>query len=102
MPIVSFICFGKHQHRSASKSSILNDIINITYFFVVTILVDNNYNRILGEGLVDMCWYFPTGEPKEPFPDTVTFMVMPNSILYRPDSSAKYLPCALSLLQTRN
>ncbi len=28
MPIVSFIRFGKHQRRCASKSSILNDIIS--------------------------------------------------------------------------
>ena len=75
MPIVSIIRLG--DHKDVSKSKLLNNVISsdtqhADYFFHR----DNNggaSKRLLGNGLVDMCWYLPSGE-EDIFPNIVTFV----------------------------
>ncbi len=89
MPIVSFIRFGKLKRHCASKSSILNDIISDTQqnLFFRRNNPGGQYSRILGEGLVDMCWYLPTGKPNDPFPDAVTFLNLHGDARQHPDQT---------------
>ncbi len=89
MPIVSFIRFGEHQRRGASKSSILNDIISDSQenLFFRRNNPGGQYNRILGEGLVDMCWYLPTGKPNDHFPNSVTFLNLHGDARQHPDQT---------------
>ena len=75
-PIVSFIRIGKNQRLGASKSKLLNDVISDSRhdFFFHRDCSGGQHNRILGEGLVDMCWYLPNGESTDIFPDAFTFL----------------------------
>lgn len=78
MPIISFIRFGKHQKRGASKSKLLNDVISdgeshYDHFFHRD-CAGGQSEVLLGKGLVDMCWYLSSGKPNEAFPDAVTFL----------------------------
>ena len=74
MPIVSFIRFGKHQERGASKSKILNEVISDYDHYFHRDCPGGQQGRLLGEGLVDMCWYLPAGKASDAFPDAVTFL----------------------------
>ena len=73
MPIVSFICFGKH---GTSKSKILNEVISESHYdhFSHHDLPGGQYKCLLGDGLVDMSWYLPAGKSTDAFPDAVTFL----------------------------
>ena len=75
MPFVSFMRFGKHQKRGASKSKILNEVISDHYdHFFHSDCPGGQLRHLLGEGLVDMCWYLPAGKPSDAFTDAVTFL----------------------------
>ena len=74
MPIVSFMRFGKHQERSASKSKILNEVISDYDHYFHHNCPGGQQGCLLGEGLVDMCWYLPAGKASDAFPDAVTFL----------------------------
>ena len=76
MPIVSFIRFGKHQERGASKSKILNEAISDSHYdhYFHCDCPGGQLDHLLGEGLVDMCWYLPAGKASDAFPDAVTFL----------------------------
>ena len=74
MPIVSIIRLG--DHKDVSKSKLLNNVISSgtqhEYFFHRD--SDGGASkRLLGNGLVDMCWYLPSGE-EDIFPNIVTFV----------------------------
>ena len=73
MPVISFIRFGKH---GKSKSQILNEVISESHYdhFSHHDLPGGQYNCLLGDGLVDMCWYLPAGKSTDAFPDAVTFL----------------------------
>ncbi len=73
MPIVSIIRLG--DHKNVSKSKLLNNVISSgtqhEYFFHRD--SDGGASkRLLGNGLVDMCWYLPSGE-EDIFPNIVGF-----------------------------
>ncbi len=74
MPIISIIRLG--DHKDVSKSKLLNNVISSRtqheYFFHR----DSDggaSNRLLGNGLIDMCWYLPSGE-EDVFPNIVAFV----------------------------
>ena len=77
-PIISFIRFGKHQRRGVSKSKLLNDVISdveshYDHFFHYD-CAGGRSKVVLGKGLVDTCWYLPSGKSNEAFHDVVTFL----------------------------
>ena len=73
MPIISFIRFGKQKKHGVSKSKLLNEIISESHYD--HFLTHSGQSEVLlGKGLVDMCWYLPSGKPKEAFPDAITFL----------------------------
>lgn len=75
MPIVSFLRLGKSQKRGQSKSKIVNKIISDFDHFFHRDLSGGSYKHVLGDGLVDMCWYHPAGKKgSDVFPDAVTFL----------------------------
>ena len=73
MPIVLFIRFGKHH--TASKSAILNEVISDSHYdhFFHYNCDGGDCKLVLGEGLVDMCWYLP-GKTSDAFSDAITFL----------------------------
>ena len=88
MPIVSFIRIGrKKQIRGASKSKILNDVISDSHhdFFIHYNCPGGKYDRVLGEGLVDMSWYLPAGKPTDYFSDAITFLNLHGDARDHPD-----------------
>ena len=89
MPIVSFIRFGKPQVRGQSKSKILNEVISESYYdhFFHRHAPGGQHGLLLGEGLVDMCWYLPAGVPADAFPDAVTFLNLHGDARHHPDQS---------------
>ena len=76
MPIISFIRIGPHLKNNLSKSKILNDIISDAHhdYFFHRDCRGGQYKTILGKGLVDICWYLPSGKLASIFPDAVTFL----------------------------
>ena len=76
MAIVSFIRLGKHQENGRSKSAILNEVISDSHYdhFFHRDCKGGEFKLVLGEGLVDMCWYLPAGKTSDAFPDAVTFL----------------------------
>ena len=75
MPIVTFIRLGKHQKHVRSKSAILNEVISDSHYdhFFHRDCQGGSYELVLGEGLVDMCWYLP-GETANAFSNAITFL----------------------------
>ena len=75
MPIVSIIRLG--DHKDVSKSKLLNNVISSDTqhadFFFHRDSDGGASKRLLGNGLVDMCWYLPSGE-EDIFPNIVTFV----------------------------
>ena len=71
IPIVSFVRFKK----SISKSKMMNDVISDEYhdYFFHRDCQGGRYSRLLGEGLVDVCWYLPGGKKDDVFPLPVAF-----------------------------
>ncbi len=76
MPVITFIRIGKHCRTSLSKSKILNDVISDDHhdYFFHRDCPGGQYKTILGRGLVDMCWYLPSGKPADSFPNAMTFL----------------------------
>ena len=76
MPIIVFLRFGKYE---VSKSKTLNTVLNhsstcYNHFFNRE-CKGGELNRVLGDGLVDICWYLPTGNSESDlFPDSVAFL----------------------------
>ena len=79
MPIVSFIRFGKLGQR-ASKSELLNEVISgydqLSHYdhFFHRDCPGGNAELLIGDGLVDMCWYLPAGKKSDKFTCPVTFL----------------------------
>ena len=75
MPIVSFMRFSKQKH---SKSGILNKVVSTKtsqYDHFFHYQCDGGQHKVvLGDGMVDMCWYLPSGQRGDKFPDAVTFL----------------------------
>lgn len=87
MPIVSFIGIGKRKDGK-SKSRILNQVISESHdHFFHRDLPGGQYSCLLGEGLVDMCWYLPDGKPADTFPDAVTFLNLHGDARKHPQQS---------------
>ncbi len=86
MPIVSFISFGK---PGVSKSKILNEVISESHYdhFFHHNLPGGEYKCLLGDGLVDMCWYLPAGKPTDTFQDAVTFLNLHGDAKQHPQQS---------------
>ena len=76
MPIISFIRIGLPHRNGPSKSKILNEVISDAHhdYFFHRDCRGGQYKTILGKGLVDMCWYLPSGNPVDIFPDAVAFL----------------------------
>lgn len=76
MPMVSFVRLGERQEHGHSKSKILNEVISDSHYdhFFHRDCPGGQQEVLLGEGLVDMCWYLPAGKPDDAFPDAVTFL----------------------------
>ena len=74
IPIVSFIRLGKFKHKR-SKSKIMNDIISTTHHdhFFHRDCNGSELKRLLSNGLVDLCWYLPSGK-EDVFPQPVAFL----------------------------
>lgn len=87
MPIVSFMRLGKHQKHGESKSRILNKVISESEHFFCRDLSGGNLKHVLGDGLVDMSWYFPAGKRNDVFPDAVTFLNLHGDACRHPQQS---------------
>ena len=74
IPIVAFVRFDKQRERS--KSKIMNEVISDSYhdYFFHRDNKGGNFDRQLGEGLVEVCWYLPSGKPNDIFPEAVAFL----------------------------
>ena len=75
-PIVSFIRIGKRQKRGASKSKIMNEVISEYHYdhFFNRDCAGGHFELLMGEGLIDMCWYLPAAKPDDALPVAVTFL----------------------------
>ena len=76
MKIVSFLRIGEVKNNSRSKSKIMNEVISDEghdYFFHYD-CSGGQYNCILGDGLVDVCWHLPSLKPTDLSTDPVTFL----------------------------
>ena len=77
MPIITFIRIGSNDQNNYSKSKILNELISDSHhdYFFHRDCHGGQFNTLLGKGLVDMCWYLPSGNKADySFPDAVTFL----------------------------
>ena len=75
-PIVSFIRIGKRHRRGASKSKIMNEVISEYHYdhFFNRDCAGGHFELLMGEGLIDMCWYLPNAKPDDALPVAVTFL----------------------------
>ena len=72
-PFITFLRLGKLE---ISKSAILNTVIGDSkqeYFFNWN-CDGGNYKRLLTSGLVDLCWYLPSGHREDFCSDVLTFL----------------------------
>ena len=74
MKFVSFLRLGAQQQFGRSKSKILNQVISGSDHFFHYDLPGGQHPCVLGGGLVDMCWYLPSGKTTDIFPEAVTFL----------------------------
>ena len=76
-PIISFVRLGMTKSR-VSKSKLLNDIISNSHYdhFFHRDCNGGMFEQLLGDGLVEICWYLPTGKEgmEDVFPDATTFL----------------------------
>ena len=72
-PLISFIRF--HRPYKCSKSKILNSVISDLKhdFFFNHKCEGSSVTRQFVDGLVEACWYFPTGEKSDIFSNVITF-----------------------------
>ena len=76
MKIVSFLRLGTQQQFGKSKSKILNHVLSggeNDHFFHYD-LAGGQHPCVLGSGLIDMCWYLPSGKKTDAFPEAITFL----------------------------
>lgn len=90
-PIVSFIRIGKRQRRGCSKSKILSEVLNKTgshhdYFFHRN-CSGGHFPLLIGEGLIDACWYLPAGRIDDEFPIAITFLNLHGDACHYPEQS---------------
>ena len=73
LPMISFIRFSRPD--GCSKSKILNNVISDLKHdsFFNFECEGSSVNRLFVDGVVETCWYFPTGEKSDIFPDAITF-----------------------------
>ena len=75
-PIVSFMRFsGSDLSSILTKSKILNAVIGASqhnYFFHFH-CEGGDTERVLMEGVVDLCWYLPAGKENDTLPEAVAF-----------------------------
>ena len=72
-PIISFIRISR---QSRSKSNTMNSVIsdsNHEHFFHRN-MEGGLHNQLLGDGLVDVCWYLPSGKRGDIFSDAIMFL----------------------------
>ena len=72
-PIISFVRMGR---QTRSKSNTMNTVIsdsNHEHFFHRN-MEGGLHNQLLGDGLVDVCWYLPGGKESDIFPDAIVFL----------------------------
>ena len=88
MPIVSFIRLGKYNEHVRSKSKLLSEVISDSHYdhFFHRDCPGGDYKLVLGEGLVDMCWYLP-GKTTSAFPDAVTFLNLHGDVREHPQQT---------------
>ena len=74
-PIISFLRLGQCR-LSMSKSKILNDVLcdSHTDHFFHRDCNGGTFKQLLGNGLIDMCWYLPAGLKEDIFPEAITFL----------------------------
>ena len=75
-PIISFMRFSDSDPDSGkSKSKILNDVIGDSQhnFFFHWDCEGGNAERLLVEGVVEMCWYLPAGKETDSFNEAIAF-----------------------------
>ena len=72
-PLISFIRF--HRPYKCSKSKILNSVISDLKhdFFFNDECEGSGVPRQFVDGLVEACWYFPSGEKSDIFSNAITF-----------------------------
>jgi hypothetical protein len=75
-PIISFIRIGERQKHGASKSKIMNEVISEYHYdhFFNRDCAGGHFELLMGEGLIDMCWYLPTAKTDDALPVAVTFL----------------------------
>ena len=73
VPLISFIRFN--HPLNCSKSKILNSVIsNLKHdFFFNHECEGSSVSRQFVDGLVEACWYFPSGEKSDIFSNAITF-----------------------------
>ena len=73
IPMVAFVRFSK---QGTSKSKIMNYVLSGSdekYFFHRD-CDGGKFDRVLGDGLVDISWYLPAGEEHDVFPEAIAFV----------------------------
>ena len=88
-PIISFIRIGKRQRRGVSKSKLLNEVISETHYdhFFHRDCGGGHFPLLMGEGLIDTCWYLPAGKPEDAFPNVITFLNLHGDARHYPEQS---------------
>jgi len=79
-PLITFLRIGKSK---VSKSEILNNVISDSNhdFFFKWNCDGGNYERLIYDGVVDLCWYLPQGNDKDFYPDVITFLNLHGDVL---------------------
>ena len=72
-PIISFLRLSRQRK---SKSNTMNEVISESKYehFYHRNMEGGSYKQLLGDGVVDVCWYLPVGKAIDTFPDVVTFL----------------------------
>ena len=82
-PIISFIRLSRQRK---SKSNTMNEVISESKYehFYHCNMEGGSYKQLLGDGIVDACWYLPVGKANDTFPDVVTFLNLHGDARYYP------------------
>ena len=86
-PIISFLRLSR---QGRSKSNTMNEVISESKYehFHHRNMEGGSYKRLLGDGIVDACWYLPVGKANDTFPDVVTFLNLHGDARYYPQQLA--------------
>ena len=75
IPIVAFVRFGE---QNMSKSMIINQVMcdsdQVFHHFFDRECKGGSCKSVLGDGLVDLNWYFPAGSRNDLFPSAICFL----------------------------